>query len=560
MNVNLARERIASALATTIHDNPVVVKEFRSRMRGWKAFVVMGAYCGLMSVVLMIAYAGSANEYTRYQSGSMRVAIGGTLFVALTRAQAILLTLIVPSLSSSSITHELEKRTIEMLALTRLTAGKIVLGKQFADFIFTLMLLACSLPLAGITLMLGGISPAEIVVTYLLLAGWTFLLTCAGTMFSSLSRKSAVSSLITFGLSMLYFIFTAISGAAIMVLSHHYGGPGGLAASNLHPFILLNPAWGPQGALESTVVCGVTVPVALSAFLLHVGHGVLFLLVAASHVLHKPAERALPVRLLLLVLGAHNVIFGLGGFQGLTPTLEEISTISIWLLIYAVICATVFSTGIVKKPEGGSMMGYALSPRRVFKSDIGGAILWIILYMAVCYGSFGVALRYSGNWASTAPVLPSRVHMPPGTLQALPPLGTAGIWQCYWQLGASLLAITAGMAAVGVLASSLTKTRNNAAALVILFAVLMFGGYGVLWGFSAVTAQGVSSQPPLPSLMALWPLTPMLIAGGELSPDVISSWADKSWLVVSLVYILIGYCALKLAGVAHRKTGGVVEE
>ena len=538
-----ARERVSTFLTASIFDNPVVTKEFRTRMRGWKAFGVMGTYCLVMAAVLMIAYYFMAEEYSRRGMSSSsvytaRVSIGRDLFVVLAWAQTILLTLIAPALSAGSVTQELERKTLEMLALSPLTAGRIVLGKQLADFMYTLILLACSLPLAGITLMLGGISPAEIGITFMLLAAWTFLLTCLGTMLSSLSKKTAIASLSSFGLSIIYLIYASATGAALMMMS--YRGVG-MSHMSLNPFMLLCPAWGPYGALESATVCGVRVSIALASFTLHVAYGVLFLLVATSHVMHKPAERALPIRLMLIGITIYSTWLGVGSVQT-PPQKVWLSTMGISLLAYMIVAAVFFSTGRIRKPLGQSMFSYAFSWRRVFKSDVGGAICFMLLWTAIHYACQGAAMHFQGKAQSlTFP------H---------------GYWTAYLRIGVSILAVVVGMTCVGILASSLVRARNSAAALVVLFAVVAFAGYGIIASYYAFWRSMGNLHPnqALLQLAALWPVTPILSAAGTFSKGDAPRWIHSAWIITSLIYVLIGAASLLLAGKAHAKTGGVQEE
>lgn len=536
-----ARDRVSTFLTSSIFDNPVVTKEFRTRMRGWKAFAVMGAYCLVMTGVLLIAYYFMAEEYSHAGyagQGFSRVSIGRDLFVVLAWAQTILLTLIAPALSAGSITQELERKTLEMLALSPLTAGRIVLGKQLADYTYTLILLACSLPLAGITLMLGGISPAEIGITFMLLAAWTFLLTCLGTMLSSLSKKTAAASLSSFGLSIIYLIFTSGMGSMLMIMSYRGAS---MSHMSLGPFVLLNPAWGPYGALESASVCGVRVSLALASFTLHIAYGILFLLIASAHVTHKPAERALPIRLMLIGITVYSTWLAVGSAQT-WPTKQWLSSMGITLLVYMIIAAVIFSTGAIKKPAGKSMLNYAFSWRRVFKSDVGGAICFMLLWTAVSYACHGAAIHFQTKAQSlTIP------H---------------GYWVAYLRVGVSLLAVVAGMTAVGILCSSLVRARNSAAALVVLFAVVAFAGYGVIASYFAFwrSMGNVHPNPALLQLAALWPVTPILSATGTFSKGDAPRWIHSGWIITSMVYAAIGFFSLLLAGKAYAKTGGVREE
>lgn len=536
-----ARERISNLLVTSVTDNPVVTREFRTRMRGWKAFMVMGAYCVVMSAVLLIAYYFMSEDVSRMAYGRpyQRMAMGRDLFIVLTWAQTILLTLISPSLSSASITQEVERKTIEMVALTPLTAGKLVVGKQLSDYTYTLILLACSLPLSGITLMLGGISPAEILITYALLAVWTFLLTSLGTMVSSIAKKTPAASLTSFGLSIFYLIYASYSGSGLLYIM--YSGGYGYPHMNLQPLMLLSPALGPYGALETASVCGLKVSLALASLLHNIGYGVLFLLLASSHVMHKPAERARSIRLVLTSIFVYIAFLSYGS-SAMQLHKQILMQGGIWLLVTSVGISIFFSTGVVKKAAGEPMLRYALSWRRMFKSDIGGAILFVLFLVGLQYVSMGVAAYLNERAQSLTP--------------------DPGFWTCFFQIAISSLAMVGGMTAVGVLASSLVKQRGGAAALVVLFALVAFAGYAIIGAYVAFARQmgTAHSSALLTQVAALWPVTPILAAAGEFPKEDAPGWINSAPVITSLIYAAIGFFSLLLAGRAHAKTGGVQEE
>ncbi len=235
--------RLKDVWANGVVDNPVVTRELRTRMRGRKGFMVMGGYVLFLGIVLLISYYTMWIISARNLGGMqtlVNVKLGQKLFMSLNWTQTILLALIIPSLTSGALTLELEKKTIEMLVLTRLTSGVVVLGKHLTGMLYALILLMCSLPLSGICLMFGGISPAEMVVTYLLLIAWTFLLSAIGVFWSSLFNRTAAAVLMTYGTVAGFMLTSAGSGAALMQSIWYLHGGGqrqrdGTAESGMGP-------------------------------------------------------------------------------------------------------------------------------------------------------------------------------------------------------------------------------------------------------------------------------------------------------------------------------------
>src|SRR5581483_10703162 len=162
----------------TWRENPVLVKEFRTRMRGGKAYGVLLGYTLLLTLFIAIAYiqwvaslqasGGTFSARAGFEAGQV---FYRTLFVA----QALMIALITPAITAGAITLEREQRTYEMVALTLLRPRNIVAGKLAAATAFVALLLTSSLPLVSLSFLLGGVSPGELFFTYLALAISAFL-------------------------------------------------------------------------------------------------------------------------------------------------------------------------------------------------------------------------------------------------------------------------------------------------------------------------------------------------------------------------------------------------
>lgn len=549
----IARQRVAESFSESVVDNPVLMMGFRTRMRKATGFVIMGGYILFLAVVLLITWYISWNWTMTRGAAVANAGIGMILFTALSVTQAWLFLFIVPALTSGALTQELERRTMELLILTPLSSGKIIMGKHLSAFLYCFALLFCSIPLAGICLMMGGISPLEIFASYALLTAWCFLLASTGVFWSSMFRATAASVLFTYGSCFVYMMVTsAVSGAAL----RQWGVPFGRAASGAvtNAFVLagLKPNLAPYEALLTAKVCGLSIPLAVVAFLLHTLTGMLLLFVAMTHVLYHRTQKALPIRILLLVitLGLIWLVVGngmslLSGF-GTADAMGWLEGVASVLLPLLCLAAPIFTTGTLAKPEGMSIFAYALSPRKILQSNLRGGLSFMLFWAASAYAVFGITFWWTQ-------------HTAPSTV-------AAHFWSTYFTLGISILAIVAGMSCVGVLASCVMRNRRNAAAISILFVILMFGGYLIAiifytWGpFYNSGVHG--SNSPFYQLAALWPMTPPLSVLTWKSPDLPDLWwsQDMSWLVCTGVYSLIAVASLALGGPAAKRWGGVKED
>lgn len=534
--------QLRNVWTTGVRDNPVVAKELRTRMRDRKGFLVMGGYVLLLGIVLLIAYYTmwivSANSLSGSQS-LVNSKLGQKLFMVLNWTQTILLALIIPSLTSGALTLELEKKTIEMLALTRLTPGSVVLGKHLTGMLYSMILLMCSLPLSGMCLMFGGISPAEVLVTYLLLIAWAFILSALGVFWSSLFNRTAAAVLMTYCSVVGYMLSTAGSGAALLE-SLWYG-----SGTNVNALAMLNPGWAPWGALIKASVCGIGLPLYVPPLFLHFVCGAALLFIAAMHVRYLRAEKALPARVLLIVASLFWTWLTVGdasytramGYMAVGPI---ITIVAAMLFVTFGHVGPIFGTGPMPSREGRLNVLHFLDVRRMFKSDISGAFCFIMLWAVLEYLTFGITLHWSSA-VSHAKI-------------------TAATWASVGKIGLVVMTVVAAMAAVSIFASAVIKQRRNAVAVAVLVIILMFAGYGLIL---ANFHFGISrAGSPVWQLAALWPVTPLIVESNDWTSSMPVLWWPKklSWLVVSGVYGALTLALLLATPKMAEKFGGVQEE
>jgi len=524
MNVAaIGQSRIARFLAESVYDNPVVVRDLRSRMRGQKGFASLGGYAVVLTAALLVAGLLMWSEMPKTINSQTQSKLGMHLFMVLNWAQVVLLTLIVPSITSGSMSREVEQKTIDMLALTPLSGGKIALGKQLSAFVYALALMVTSVPLASICLILGGISPAEVAVTYALLIGWVFLLTSAGVYISTLFGKTASASAVGFGAVMVYALHTGYTSFVIFTMGRWYGVHAVPGGPTLPPLALINPGWGPYAALATAQFGAVAVPLAVSALIMNVAHGMLFLLLASSHVRYRTVEVALPARLLLLGLAVFSGLAtaaGVGTLGGAASLYSMLGMRYVYAGWWGLLWCVPFCTGVIKRKPGQSMFAYALSGRKAFKSDVGGAICFMLLLM--------LAESLVFSWAfSTSPAF-SRAYTGSGARS-----GYGGYWSYYAVRMLSHACLTVAVCCIGILASSIAKSRQVAAVFVSITVVLGSGLLGAM-------------------MMAMMRVT-------RVGNTVTQRMAEQEPFTI-VVYLIISAVALALASKAHQRFGGVRSE
>ncbi len=178
-------------------ENPVTVKELRSRMRGRRAFVVLTVYLAVMSGIIAIAYlsyAASAN--TAYGPDTrdagkvvMGIVVGIQIFLAMFMA---------PSFTAGAIVGEKERQTFELLRTTLLSSKSFVTGKLLSALSYVFLLIFASLPLQSIAFFLGGVSWVEIVISQLVIMVAAITYALLGLLVSSIMKSTLAASVMTF--------------------------------------------------------------------------------------------------------------------------------------------------------------------------------------------------------------------------------------------------------------------------------------------------------------------------------------------------------------------------
>ena len=182
-----------------LFQNPVILKELRSRMRGRRAFVVLTIYLLLMSGLISlvyIVYAASAgsNPFGPQSRQAGKVIVTTVLFI-----QVFLVLFITPAFTAGAISGEKERQTYDLLRTTLLPARSVITGKLFSALSYILLLIFASVPLQSIAFLLGGVSPVELLLSQLLIVISAFAFAMIGLFFSTFMRSTLAASVASYG-------------------------------------------------------------------------------------------------------------------------------------------------------------------------------------------------------------------------------------------------------------------------------------------------------------------------------------------------------------------------
>jgi ABC-type transport system involved in multi-copper enzyme maturation permease subunit len=195
--------------------NPVALREMRARMRGPRAFILLGLYLGLLALLLYAVYirsgGGSTYTYGGY-SGTANFGptrsfeIGQNLFITVFFFLTIFVALITPAITGGVVSRELEGRTYELLMITPVRSRSVVFGKLFAALSFVFFMIASALPMACIVFIFGGVDSQDILIGFavVLMAAVTY--GAMGLFFSALVKRTGPAVILTYALVALMLV------------------------------------------------------------------------------------------------------------------------------------------------------------------------------------------------------------------------------------------------------------------------------------------------------------------------------------------------------------------
>ncbi|MDW8171061.1 MAG: hypothetical protein RML73_01125 [Anaerolineae bacterium] len=192
--------------------NAVAWKELRARMRGARAFAILGLFLGLLSVFTLVFY---VNGLAQFNSGQVAETgqLGRSLFASVVVAQLALVLLIVPSFTAGAITSERERQTYDLLQTTLLSPQALLMGKMQAALGFTNLLILSAIPIQSVALLFGGISQLEVGLAALGLLATALLLGAAGLLSSALTERTLIASARVYGAALTLLIVGAVASA-----------------------------------------------------------------------------------------------------------------------------------------------------------------------------------------------------------------------------------------------------------------------------------------------------------------------------------------------------------
>lgn len=217
--------------------NPLVKKDIKVQSRSMRISWGLFAYEAVMAVVFLVAMVMIKTEsrWTYDNIYSMIV----KLYPILAVAQFLIIGLVVPVRTASSISGEKERQTFDIMMTTSMTPFSIIWGKVLTAIIQSMFYVAAAMPVLAMVFVIGGLS-----ISYLF---WFLGIALLASLFaasigifcSSVCKKTVSAVVMSYIFYLGFFILTIAPYWIELMASNLQQSRGSLFT---HSFLLFNPA------------------------------------------------------------------------------------------------------------------------------------------------------------------------------------------------------------------------------------------------------------------------------------------------------------------------------
>lgn len=227
--------------------NPIVKKDIKVQSRSMKISWGVFAYELILALVFFLAMLIIQNE-NMYSTNNIYSALVW-LYPVLAITQFVILGVVTPVRTASSISGEKERQTFDIMMTTSMSPFSVIIGKVMTAMVQSVFYVIASMPVMALCFVIGGMSWSYLFWFLAVSLLISFFSASIGILCSSLCRKSISAVIMSYGFYLLFFVATALPGILYTVTPRYrYYQYGTTAASrsdpleNLFLFLLVNPA------------------------------------------------------------------------------------------------------------------------------------------------------------------------------------------------------------------------------------------------------------------------------------------------------------------------------
>jgi ABC-2 type transport system permease protein len=210
--------------------NPILEKDIKTKMRGWRMPIVISIYVLLLGLVLFLFFVSNNQmfNYYGYSTFNPRIAVNAYNTIAI--FQFGLLMFIVPALTATAISGERERQTLDLMLCSDISTWSVIIGKLVVSIANIMLFVVASIPVLGMVFLFGGITFGEMMLLFLYYAITALMAASMGIFFSTLFRKNVTAIIATYlGLGIIGFgpviamIIWGVFGGRIYNIEPTYG-------------------------------------------------------------------------------------------------------------------------------------------------------------------------------------------------------------------------------------------------------------------------------------------------------------------------------------------------
>ncbi len=175
--------------------NPVFRRELRTNLRTWRSFAVISIYVLILSIfagLTLLSVYGNSYSFGFNPRDAIRI------YAILAGFQIGIITLIIPSLTSGTISGERERQTLDLLLVTKMSTVTIIIGKLLSSVSMVILLMLASLPVFGIVLYYGGVNILQMMGMFGFSLVVAIMVGSLSIFYSAVFKKTVASLVLTF--------------------------------------------------------------------------------------------------------------------------------------------------------------------------------------------------------------------------------------------------------------------------------------------------------------------------------------------------------------------------
>ncbi len=188
--------------------NPIVKKDVKVQSRSMKICWGVFAYELILALVFFLAMVIIQQE-SRYSLDNIYSSMVW-LYPVLAVTQIVILGVVVPVRTASSISGEKERQTFDIMMTTSMTPFSIIAGKVTTAIVQSMLFVLASMPVMALSFIIGGMSWAYLFWFLGMAFLVSFFAASIGILCSALCKKSISAVIMSYGFYLVFFIVTIL--------------------------------------------------------------------------------------------------------------------------------------------------------------------------------------------------------------------------------------------------------------------------------------------------------------------------------------------------------------